>query len=194
MRREKPFFYCLTSANIIHFHDGTMSMTWQPKAFAILCIVAGLARAFFSFVPWQNDRVDLEIIALLIDLGTLFGLCAFYFPQSQKLGILGFVGFILTASGLAIITGVDGQAFGIDVYSAGTLIIGCGLLVFSAALLLAKLAPRAAALWLAMIATQAVFTSIAMADLGFVLVGILYGLGFVALGWSSLQKVPERAS
>ncbi|MEM9669994.1 MAG: hypothetical protein AAF950_13800 [Pseudomonadota bacterium] len=44
--------------------------------------------------------------------------------------VLGFVGFTITASGIALITGVDGQAFGIDVYGAGTLIIGIGLIYF----------------------------------------------------------------
>lgn len=170
-----------------------MGISWQLKAFAIICMVAGAARAIVSFVPWESNRIDLETIALFIDLGALLGLCAFYVPRLEKLKALGFAGFTITASGLALITGVDGHAFGIDVYSAGTLIIGVGLLVFSAALILAKLARIAALIWIVMIAVQAVFMSLSMGDSGFIFAGVLYGLGFTALGWSSLQALPEPA-
>lgn len=165
-----------------------MSMGWQLKSLAIMCMLAGAARIVFSLLPWEDNRADLEMIALLINLGTLLGLSAFYIPRADKLKALGFMGFIITFSGLAIITGVDGEAFGFDVYQVGSMIIGVGLLVFSIALLLVNLARISALSWILMIAIQAAFMGISLGNVGFMLAGILYGIGFIALGWSTYRS------
>ncbi|MEM9705542.1 MAG: hypothetical protein AAF850_05635 [Pseudomonadota bacterium] len=168
-----------------------MNNPWQLRSLSILCIMMGVTRAFFSFIPWESNRLELEFVALLIDLGTLGGLCTFYFPRVEPLGSVGFLGFITAFSGLAIITGVDGQAFGVDVYGLGIVIIGLGLLIFSLALLIAKLARLAAVFWISMVAVQMIAVAVSMGEIGFIATGVLYGLGFAALGWAILNDHRE---
>jgi hypothetical protein len=151
-------------------------------------IAAGALRLGSPFLDWTSATPGLEIFALIVDLGLLFGLAGFYFANAPRLGAIGLAGFVISASGLAAITGPDGAAFGVDIYATGAQVIGAGLLVFSIALLMARTAPLAALAWIAAAIVSVAGGWMGRGDFAFTIAGTLFALGFIAAGVDLLRS------
>lgn len=154
---------------------------------AIAAIAAGALRLVSPFLDWSSPTPGLEVFALVVDLGLLFGLSGFYFAKAAQLGLWGLAGYIVAAGGLAVITGPDGVAFGLDIYAAGVHVIGIGLSVFSVALLMAGVARLAAFAWIAAAVIGSAGPALGQGDISFMIAGISFALGFIAAGVDLLR-------
>jgi hypothetical protein len=161
------------------------------RAFGILAVTGGAARLVASFVPWQENSLLLEAFYLTIDLCLLFGLTGFYVLHAGSLGAAGFVAYLIWGSGIALIAGPDGEAFGANIYQAGVGVIAVGALLLSGLLLMRRISPRAAPLcWLGAVAVSAIGAATGFADIGFAVGGVLFGAGYIAAGaWQIRQGV-----
>jgi len=158
------------------------------RILGLLAILGGGVRIVTSFVPWVDGSLALEAVALGIDLCLLFGLTGFYVAFSARLGAAGFVGYLVAASGIALIAGPDGEAFGIDIYQAGVAVIAAGLAVLSLILLIRRIAPPAALLWFGAIAAAVGGGALGYPGQAFAVAGAAFGAGFVAAGFSTMRQ------
>ena len=159
------------------------------RLFGALALLGGAARIATTFlVDWSQPTRMTEVIALAIDFCLLFGLAGFYFANAARLGFIGLVGFLVAASGIALIFGPDGVAFGLDIYETGVGFIAIGLVVLSVAQGLAGVARPAAALWTLSAAAGVGGAFVDRAAEGFAVAGVLFGLGFMAVGVTALRR------
>ncbi len=161
------------------------------RVLGLLAVLGGGVRIVTSFISWDDASASLEALALGIDLCLLFGLTGFYFAFSARLGPIGFIGFLIAASGIAIITGPDGDAFGVDIYQAGVAIIAAGLAILSAILLIRRIAPFTAMLWLASIAAAIVGGALGYPNEGFIAAGVAFGAGFGVAGIATMRSAGQ---
>lgn len=168
--------------------DQTGGRGFSPyRAAALAAIGAGALRLISPFLDWSSPTSALEAYALVVDFGLLFGLSGFYFKNASRLGVLGLCGYFVASAGLAVITGPDGVAFGIDIYAAGAHVIGIGLSVFSVALLMAGVARLAAFAWIAAAVVSVAGGALGQGDISFMIAGIAFALGFIAAGVDLLR-------
>lgn len=162
-----------------------MNDTELHRALGVSAIIGGLLRAGSSFVPaalWGTDP-RIEVLALVIDVALLFGLMGVFFAARARLGWAGFAAFALAETGIASIIGPDTVAFGVDTYLAGVHAISIGLAVLGVVMLVKRAGAAAAALcWIASLVVGAVGGAVGQGELGFLLGGLLFALGFVAAG------------
>src|SRR5262245_10479230 len=98
---------------------------------AVAAMAAGSLRIAASFIAYSDPTtVAQELFYLVIDLCILYGVLAVYFFQLAEVGSLGFAGFLLALSGVAIIVGPDGSIGGISMYQvgSGSLLVGLTLI------------------------------------------------------------------
>lgn len=163
---------------------------------AIAALVGGTLRFGSSFIPWVEGSVPLETLYFVTDVALLFGLFAIYLARADRLGLLGLVGFVITAVGQAAIIGPDHVPFGIDVYAVGVQLIVGGLFLLGVDMLLKGAYPA----WVAGVWIAVPFVSLGLGVLdptpygwGYFLGGILFSLGFVAAGLTLLRTMmPAR--
>lgn len=154
-------------------------------------VLGGALRIGSAFIPWTPNVAWLEAFYLVIDVLLLFGLMGFYFAHRARLGVFGFIAFVVAESGIAAILGPDGVAFGVDVYATGVLVITIGLTLLSLATLITRAAPWwIAACWIGSTLAGVGGSLTGQAELGFFAGGILFGLGFVAAGMAQLRSPP----
>lgn len=159
------------------------------RVFGIFAIAAGLARIASSFIDWRESGGALEAFALAIDLGLLFGLTGFWLAHAKELGPFGLAAYLVAASGIALITGPDGTAYGVDVYETGVTIIGLGLAFLGAVILARGVDARLGAIaWLLAVAASVGGGAIGKPEEGFMAAGIIFGAGFVFAGMTVLAK------
>lgn len=176
-----------------------MTTAFRPRRFfGVLAIAAGAARIATTFlVDWSRPSLPLEAVALAVDFGLLFGLTGFYFANVDRLGLVGLLGYLCAASGVAFIFGPDGEAYGVDIYRTGVAVIGVGLFILAIPMALAGVARVAAAMWIAAVLVTLGGDVVGRAAEGFALAGVFFGAGFVAAGATLLAPrsyAPDRAS
>src|SRR4051812_43388739 len=114
----------------------------------LAAVLAGVLRAAAAFLSRMESSVALEWLYLLIDVFLLFGLLGVYAYQHAESGIWGAAGFLLTAVGLESIGGPDGHIGAVDIYTAGTTLIGIGLVALAVGSWRSQKLPRyVPALW-----------------------------------------------
>jgi hypothetical protein len=157
------------------------------RLFGALAMAAGFVRIVLGFFPWSDTDPLLQGVAFAIDLGFLFGLTGFWVANAKAFGAPGLVTYLVAASGLALIVGPDGTAFGVDIYLVGVHVIGIGLVLMSIVILIRRIPARmAAAAWL--LSAVANTAGLAMnRPEGFLVAGILFAAGFVFAGWTLLR-------
>jgi hypothetical protein len=157
----------------------------------LAAILAGGLRTAASFLPSGHSGATLEILYLVIDLLILFGVLGIYGFQSERIGPTGLVGFILAVTGTAIITGPDGKIGAVDMYAAGSLCVGLGLVVLAVGSWTARTLPRwVGILWLVSTAAGILGTAAGLHSL-FMISGIAFGLAFIGAGatvWSAAPR------
>lgn len=157
---------------------------------AMAAMAAGSLRIAASFIAYSDPTtVAQELFYLVIDLCILYGVLAVYFFQHADVGSLGFAGFLLALSGVAIIVGPDGSIGGVSMYQVGSACLLLGLALNSIAGWRAARLPRyALASWIVS-TVLAILGSLPDAPaILFLLTGLTFGIGFVGAGariWSS---------
>jgi hypothetical protein len=146
-------------------------------------IIGGGLRIASSFIPWAPDTAWLEGLYFAIDTLLLFGLMGIYFAHRARLGVSGFAMFAVAETGIASIVGPDTTVFGIDTYQAGVAVISIGLALLGVVMLVRRAGTIAAPLcWIASTAAGAAGGVAGQAELGFLVGGLLFGLGFIVAG------------
>ncbi len=144
--------------------------------------LGGALRIAMAFVVWDGSA-GLEAVAFAIDVLLFFGLIGIYLAHRAALGWAGLVAFAVAETGIASIVGPDTQAFGIDTYLAGVHAIAIGLALLGAVMLVRRAGTTAAAVcWVLSLIVGAGGGVMGQGDLGFLLGGLLFALGFVAAG------------
>lgn len=157
-------------------------------------IVGGVLRAASAFIPWSMWGTDpwIEGLSIVIDVALLFGLMGVYFAARERLGFFGFAAFALAATGIASIIGPDTRAFGLDTYLAGVHAISIGLALLGVQMLRTRAGTAAPAVcWIASLVVGAGGGALGQGELGFLLGGILFALGFVAAGLSLVMPATK---
>lgn len=154
-------------------------------------VLGGGIRIAMAFVPWAPGVAWLEAVAFAIDVLLLFGLMGIYLAHRAALGWGGFAAFVLAEIGIASIVGPDTVAFGIDSYLAGVHAISVGLLLLGVVMLLKRIEPLAAACWIASLLVGLAAGVVGQGSAGFMIGGVLFGLGFVAAGLSLLRPAAK---
>jgi hypothetical protein len=155
------------------------------RMLGIAAIVGGALRIGSAFLAWSPNDPRLEAFAFVIDVLLLFGLMGVYFAYRAKLGLAGFAAFALAEIGIASIVGPDTSVFGIDTYQSGVAAISIGLSLLGIVMLLRRAGPMLApACWIASTIVGVAGSALGQGELGFLAGGVLFGLGFVAAGWS----------
>ncbi len=159
------------------------------RSLGVLGILAGGGRLVVSYVPeLQNDTVR-EALYLLIDLGLLFGLTGFFLAVATAVGRLGFLGYLVGASGIALISGPDGMFMGRDIYQAGSLVIGAGLVLLSVSLFLKGVQVLPGVFWVLAVISGLIGPYLDYGTAAEMLTGTFFGLGFLVAG---LVAVTQR--
>jgi len=155
-----------------------------------VCAIAGGAlRIASGFVPWVPGVAWLEALYFAIDSLLLFGLMGVYFAHRGRLGVLGLATFAIAEIGIASIVGPDTTAFGIDTYQAGVAAISVGLSLFGVVMLIRRAGHVVAPLcWIISTLAGVGGSATGQAEFGFLVGGLLFGLGFVAAGWNLLRS------
>jgi hypothetical protein len=152
------------------------------RVLGVAALAGGLLRIASTFIPWDASNPKIEALALIIDVAPLLGLMGIYFAHREKLGWLGFTAFALAEAGIASIVGPDTVAFGIDTYLAGVHAISIGLALLGILMLTTRVEALAAVCWVASLAVGLGGGVVGYGAQGFMIGGILFGLGFFAAG------------
>lgn len=150
----------------------------------LAAILAGALRTIASFLPASKPpNAALELFYLAIDVLLLFGILGVYGYQHEKVGLLGFLGFLLALVGAAIITGPDGAIGGVEMYLVGSLMISVGLALLAIASWRAELLPRAVSvLWLLSMLVGVGGFAVGGLAVTFLIAGVAFGLAFMLAG------------
>ena len=98
---------------------------------AAAAIVAGALRVATSFWAPPDASLGRETLYLVIDVCILFGILGMY-AVHRPVEAWGFIGFVLAVGGAASIVGPDGRIGDVDMYAAGALALGAGVVLFGA--------------------------------------------------------------
>ena len=166
---------------------------------ALAAILAGILRAIASFVPAGRSSINIELLYFSIDLFLLLGLIGFYAVQYEKVGAVGFMGFLLAVIGIITIRSQYAMP-SIQLYPLGALTFLAGLNLLTIYSTLAKQLPK----WVTailLLSTVSGFAAFAFQNnpLPFIVSGILFGISFFGIGLylysiSTTGKMFARAS
>lgn len=159
-----------------------MSKATLIRLGGLAAILAGILRSIASFVPADPSHVKDELLYLSIDVFLLLGLIGLYASLYEKVGLSGFVGFVLAVIGIITIRSQQAMP-GIQLYPLGalTFLAGLNLLVIRA--FIVKRFPG----WVTgvlLLSTLLGFLAFAFqkTTLIFIVSGILFGISFIGVG------------
>ena len=153
----------------------------------LAAMLAGALRTAASFWPSAEPGVTLEILYLVIDILLLFGIFGIYAFQHERIGWFGFVGFLLAVIGTAIIAGPDGTIGVVNMYAAGSLSVGAGIVFLAVGSWTARTLPRWVAILWIVSTVVGILGRVTGRESLFVVTGVTFGLAFVGAGarlWS----------
>jgi hypothetical protein len=155
----------------------------------VAAILAGVLRAGSSFIPWEANNLNLEILAFAIDVLLLFGFMAIYLGDRVGLGFFGLVFFVPAEIGIASIVGPDTVAFGIDTYQVGAALISISLALFALVMLATRAGSQLGAVFWILSAVAGVGGTLTdQAAVGIPVAGAFFGIGFIAAGAALLSR------
>lgn len=155
----------------------------------LAAMAGGLLRIAAAF-PLISDEVALQWLYTGIDVLLTFGIIGIYLDRAARLRILGFASFVIAVAALSFIGGPDADPFGFSTYEQGAMTLAIALVGLSIAWISAGDRPVFAPLcWFAsVIAAGALGISPATEPYGFMVAGILFGLGFVLAGYDLARR------
>ena len=115
----------------------------------------------------------------------------------EQSGVAGFLGFLLTVIGTALITGPDGEIGGVDMYAAGSAMLALGLVLLAVGSWKAARLPHwVLVLWVLTAALSLVGGAVESLDSLFVVSGVAFGVSFIGAGvrvWSEAGSTAPKA-
>ena len=156
-----------------------------------LAACAGGLLRIASALPLPLGAVGLEALWTTIDVLLPLGLIGIYLVRAEKLGLMGFAGFVLAMASLSFIGGPDADVFGFSTYEQGAAALAVSLLGLSIAWLRAGERPWGAPIcWFLSVVAAGLLAPLPppWPALGFQLGGALFGLAFVWAGWALVRR------
>jgi hypothetical protein len=143
----------------------------------VAAILGGGLRVVDAFL----DKADIQlrqVAYFLTDTMLIFGLCGIYFSRSNRLGLVGLLGFATSITGIVMVRsfGPRGYLIGASVTLLGVVLIGVTMLARTA---YSKSAPI---LWIVSLIVGLISLVPFGANWGVTLAGVTFGLGFVTAG------------
>lgn len=149
-------------------------------------LIGGLLDMCAHAIPYTENSAPLEAYYAVTDILLMFGIFGLYLAHAQKTALLGFIGFVITATGIGSIIGPDAIMFDTNFYEVGITAVTIGVLIYSISLFRAKILTPTAIAWLLMAVIGIAGSALGFA-LSFKIAGILFGLGFVLGGWKMVK-------
>lgn len=155
----------------------------------VAAIAGGLLRILAAF-PLITDPVTLEWLYTAIDVLLLMGLMGIYLARAVRLGFLGLASFGVAVTALSFIGGPDADPFEFSTYEEGATALAIAMVGLSIAWLQRGERPIWAPLcWFGSVVCVGLLNFIPLlTQYGFMLAGILFGLGFALAGLELLRR------
>lgn len=155
----------------------------------LAAVAGGLLRIAVAF-PVIGDEITLQWLYTGIDMLLTFGIIGIYLDRAKRLRFLGFTSFVIAVAALSFIGGPDADPFGFSTYEQGAVTLAIALVGLSIAWISAGERPIFAPLcWFAsVVAAGALGLSPATEPYGFLVAGVLFGLGFVLAGYDLARR------
>ena len=152
--------------------------------------IAGGVLRIFAAVAQLGDQVTLVWLYTVIDVLLLMGLMGIYLSRAERLGYLGLASFGVAVAALSFIGGPDADVFGFSTYEEGATALAIAMVGLSIAWLQRGERPIWAPLcWFGSVVCVGLLNFIPpLTQYGFMLAGILFGLGFALAGLVLLRR------
>jgi hypothetical protein len=163
----------------VHFKI-LMSKNILLRLSAVAAIAGGALRVVDGLLITSAAIQTQQFACFLTDLLLMFGLCGIYLTWSNRLGLAGFVGFVLSFTGILMVRSSALSLFGFSTFLTGASVTLLGVVAIGAAMLIRNAFPKLApTLWIAsLIIGVAGFLPVAM-SWGVTLAGGTFGIGFI---------------
>ncbi|MFN2099815.1 hypothetical protein [Altererythrobacter sp. MF3-039] len=102
---------------------------------AFAAILGGSLGAITPIIGHQPQSIPHEALYAVIDARLLFGTIAIWLTCSERLGMIGLMGFIVALTGIASIIGPEPQWVGIDLYWIGSIVFALGVSILAVQIL-----------------------------------------------------------
>ncbi|AOP33600.1 hypothetical protein A0128_06905 [Leptospira tipperaryensis] len=159
---------------------------------AYSAVMAGILRCFASFAGEFLSGFYLEILYSATDICILFAVLGFYFRYYEGLKRLAWIGFVFCMIGIGLLIGPDESASGWNVYPYGAGILSFGLILIGIDSwkwnILAKWIPS---FWMLSVLLGSVGFLLSGGTWLFAIAGVLFGIGFIGMGFSLLGSLPS---
>ena len=155
----------------------------------LAAIAGGLLRIAVAF-PLVSDEFTLQWLYTGIDVLLTFGIIGIYLDRATRLRFLGFASFVIAVAALSFIGGPDADPFGFSTYEQGAITLAIALVGLSIAWISAGERPILAPLcWFgSVVAAGALGLLPATEPYGFLIAGVLFGLGFALAGYDLARR------
>lgn len=181
-----------------------MSSTTLIRLGGLAAMIAGILRGVTSFLPATLSDSSLSesasaspsgagiaLLYLLVDIFLLFGIMGLYGFLYQKSGVWGFVGFLLTVIGIALIR--TGEISGVLLYPIGASLFTLGISSFAVGAWIAGQLPRwISVFWALSTIVGFVGYFVPALSLLFSISGVLLGIGFASAGFKMWSLTDPR--
>jgi hypothetical protein len=168
---------------------------------ATAAIIGGALRVADAFLPGGVTVQVQQLAYIATDIMLLIGLCGIYLSRSNRLGLVGLLGFIASIIGILMVRSSAPGLFGFSSYLTGATVTLLGVVTLSIALLMHAALPKLAPiLWIASLIIGAMGLLPVAKSWGVTLAGVAFGMGFVAAGIGVLSdktastSLPGRAT
>jgi hypothetical protein len=156
----------------------------------VAAIAGGALRVGDAFLAVTTAVHAQRVAYAVTDLMLILGLCGIYLPRRKTLGMVGFLGFVASIAGLAIVRSSGLNLLGPNCYLIGATVTLVGVVAMGAVMLVRKAFPKLApALWIASVVVGLIGLMSAKLGWAVALAGVIFGVGFVVAGINVLQIV-----
>lgn len=150
--------------------------------------VAGVLGLATFFIEHQPRSAPHEALYAVIDFGLMFAVLAIWVASGDRLGRIGFLGFIAALSGIASIFGPDPEWFGVDFYRLGSTVFAVGMAIIAVQLFGTPFLRISAIIWFSGILFGA--ASLFLVFLPPEIARALMNIGFLVAGIQLLRRSP----
>jgi hypothetical protein len=155
------------------------------RFFSLMGLIGGLLHVLCSYTDGMEHLAWVQSIYMALDLMLMLAVVGLCQAQGQRWGLVGQIGFVLAACGLGVISGQNGQLFGVKIYDVGSPVLALGMVLVSVAQLrvrsLRELPGGTLGPCLVLASVVAGVASLALAPQFLAqMAGVLFGLAFMA--------------
>jgi hypothetical protein len=166
-----------------------MSKNILLRLSAVAAIAGGALRVADGLLIASAPIQTQQFAYFLTDLLLVFGLCGIYLTRSNRLGLAGLVGFVVSFTGILMVRSSALSLFGFSTYLVGASVTLLGVVAIGAAMLIRNAFPKLAPiLWIASLLIGVVGVLPVAMSWGVTLAGVTFGVGFIAAGISLLLE------